>query len=158
MSAWEVTTAHIDTLINAAMDRRRESHMCRLSWYHNGQRRQIDETNASDVGAMLVRMNYASVDYLYRKDGAEGSPDGYPEPYRFSGSRGHLIAVYSPVVILKAIHCFEYQSCEHPTWEGSEAQAYCQALRMQVIEWLPGYQAAPWGLTDVMQAVELSGV
>lgn len=157
MSAFEVSTAHIDALVNAAMDRRRETHMSRLTWPQAGERRQIDETNASEVGAMLVRMNFAAVDYRYRREGDE-NPGDYPESYRFTGARGWVVAVYNPVVILKAIECYEYQSCEHPSWEGSEAQAFCRALRLHVTHWLPGYSEAPWEITEARQAWELSGV
>jgi hypothetical protein len=153
MSTFLVSTAHIDALINAAMSRRRSQGWERLKWYHNEERRTIDETNASDVGADLVRMNYAAVSYRYRRAGDWDGQPSYPETYRYTGGdHGH---VYNPVVILKAIYCFEYQCSDHPNWAGSSQQAFCAALRMHVIEWLPGYDAAPGEITDARQAWEV---
>lgn len=34
---------------------------------------------------------------------------------------------YSAVQIYKALQCYEYQSCEHPTWKKSEAFCMCEA-------------------------------
>lgn len=44
-----------------------------------------------------------------------------------------------PLVVLKAIACLEYQSCEHDGWLDSEARVFCQALRQVTITKLPGY-------------------
>jgi hypothetical protein len=49
---------------------------------------------------------------------------------------------------LKAISCYEYQSCEHPGWRKSEAHAFCEALRDMAIGCLPGYDDAPWEIND----------
>ena len=58
----------------------------------------------------------------------------------------------SPVVILSAIACYEYQSCEHPGWATSEAHDFCHALRIKMIRMLPGYADAPWEVTEARQA------
>jgi hypothetical protein len=51
-------------------------------------------------------------------------------------------------VVLKAIDCYRYQSCEHPGWASSEAQQFCLALQALAINHLPGYDQAPWDITD----------
>ena len=50
----------------------------------------------------------------------------------------------SPVAVLKAISCYEYQSCEHPGWHTSEARQFCSVLRDHMISMLPGYDDAQW--------------
>jgi hypothetical protein len=158
VSADQVSTAHIDVLINAALAQRRETGMRRLRWNHSGKRHTINEANAARAGTMLTRMNRAAAGFRYRHEhGIEDDGPDYPEPYQFHGNRGWVVAVYNPVVVLKAIACYEQLCAEYPGWHGSEAQSFCDELRLHVIEWLPGYQAAPWGITDLRQAWETSG-
>ena len=52
------------------------------------------------------------------------------------------------VEALKALDCYEYQSCEHPEWETSEAFEFCRAMRNLLIGCLPGYDAAQWEWDD----------
>ncbi|MDM0116879.1 hypothetical protein QTI66_32655 [Variovorax sp. J22R133] len=65
----------------------------------------------------------------------------------------------APIVILKASHCYDYQSCERPDWEATKAYKLSQSItalaRAQVghpsvVEdrLLPGWDDAPWGLPD----------
>jgi hypothetical protein len=49
-----------------------------------------------------------------------------------------------PVQVLKAIRCYEHQSCDHPDWKESRARRWCDDLRLAAIERLPGYEAAAW--------------
>jgi hypothetical protein len=53
---------------------------------------------------------------------------------------------WSPVEVLKAIRCLDYQSCEHPEWASSEAKSYLDALTMACVVKLPGMDDAPWGI------------
>ncbi len=64
------------------------------------------------------------------------------------GARGLTIAIeplVSAAELAKGIANYEYQSCEHPEWEGSEAHAFCRALKEEILASLPGYEDAPWG-------------
>jgi hypothetical protein len=47
--------------------------------------------------------------------------------------------------LAKAVHCYEYQSCEHDGWEDSEAFAWCEKVKYNILQALPGYQNAVWG-------------
>jgi len=98
--------------------------------------RYLNRETADAVGHMLLAENFRSVNHRY----AEAN-----EPEGFFAYRRSLQGC-NPVVILKAIDCYEYQTCEHPEWEQSEAHAFCQALRKRMISMLPGYEDAPWGL------------
>ena len=154
MSAWVVTKRHIDSMIRAGLTPRRDA----LAWY-TGQRededyqpgepwgptqvenavkrrRELTDETADHVGAMLWNENRRSVDHRY-----DEATDREVYRYRHSDRLPS-----DPVVLLKALDCYEYQSCEHPEWETSEARAFCEALRSRLIHRLPGYDAAPWGI------------
>ena len=85
---------------------------------------------------MLLKENYRSVNHRYD----EGPTAEIQDPYVFS----RLLVRIDPVAVLRAISVLEYQSCEHPGWEGSEAQAFCRALQGRAISHLPGYDEADW--------------
>lgn len=152
MSAFIVPKAHIDTLVQAGLTHNNIA----LSWRHDDQWHELDHTTDDQVGAMLWTENVRSVVHRYPGDRslpgtyedvtlAEGTePITLPEwlqAYRFQRR-----AQRSPVEVLKAIDCFEYQSCEHDEWEESEAFAFCGALRSSMIGQLPGYDEAPWSI------------
>lgn len=88
---------------------------------------------------MLVTENYQSVHYRY--EGASNLPgEVQDEDYVYSRVNEKI----DPVQVIKAIDCFEYQTCEHPEWKDSEARKFCQALRGKAISLLPGYDEAAW--------------
>jgi hypothetical protein len=91
--------------------------------------RHLTEKNAGYVGAMLLAENRRSIDHRYDEEEWE-------QPYLFK----RLSGVPNPVSVLKALDGFEYQACEHPEWEKSEAFNFCQSLRKRAISKLPGYE------------------
>jgi hypothetical protein len=159
MSAFIVSTDHIDALLTGAKI------LCRpyapFRWYLKGCEQTHDLASFVDpndpdcdpisaVGRMLIAENVASVSYRYgEKDLAElpGPNDqtGLHGDYRFREFAGYP----DPIVILKAVACYRYQSCETPDWEESEAFAFCDALEKTAISRLPGYDDAPgWSICD----------
>lgn len=154
MSAFMVPIEHIRAMVNAGLRTEGEGP---LSWsvrqltqdekdraYEPGRpwgpdmqtvyretRRQLTRETAGRVGAMLLAQNRRSVDFRYDESDIE-------EPYVHAVST----TPREPVEILKAIGCYEYQSCETPDWEDTEAARFCQALRFHLIRQLPGYEAA----------------
>lgn len=171
MSAFVVDKAHIDALVAAGLGYKRYGEM---SWYHDGDRHDLKLNTADAVGQMLWSENVTSVEYRYSPESRENIygeafgdqtpvtdlPGNYQleiiapgvEPievpqwsseYRYPFET----RVRKPVEILKAISCLEYQSCEHPGWDESEAKAFCDALREQMINALPGYDDAAWGIS-----------
>ena len=161
MSAFEVDETHIDVLLSAALQR---VHGSTLSWYHgeipetlpgealpshgdylerlNKTHREVTRDNAGMWGALLVAENRRSVNHRYDEDEIE-------EPYELTRYEGTFVAA----AILKAIDCYEYQSCEHPGWKGSEARSFCEALRGRMIGQLPGYDSAKWEVTASSQVM-----
>jgi hypothetical protein len=55
----------------------------------------------------------------------------------------------SPVQVLKACNCYDYQSCEDPAYEQTLAAQIIQHIRMAAIHKLPGYDAAAWELAEL---------
>lgn len=85
------------------------------------------------AGAILASANVASVNYRYAEDALEPVYTHHP-------------VVVDVVGVLKALDCYEYQSCEAPEWDYSEAYAICAALRREAIAQLAGYAEAEWDL------------
>lgn len=113
-------------------------------------RRELTHDNAQRVAYMLAVANVASVAHRYPDD----TPDTLP------GRMDHWWTDPAPVFDitharplsavdgLAVINAYRYQACELPGWEGSEAAAFCDALRDALIRALPGYDDAPWTIDD----------
>lgn len=160
MSAFEVDATHIDVMVSAALQRVSCGETMR--WYHGDipgtqpgemlpggedyasacerTRREVTSETAETWGATLLAENRRSVNHRYNEDEIE-------EPYIFTEYSG----TFDPGKMLSAISCYEYQSCEHPGWQASEAKAFCDALRNKMVRMLPGYKAGPWEVTDASQ-------
>lgn len=151
MSAFILDTNHIDYLVNAAITLNRTN---RESIRFAGE--SVEGDTADAIGRALWQENVASVAYRY--PGATfgaGADHGLPGPanvdheslatYRHRRPRG---IDFDPVVTLSALACYEYQSCEHPTWRESAAARFCDHLRAAAIRALPGYEDAPWEITE----------
>ena len=101
------------------------------------KQRTLTKDTADTTMLMLYAANVVSVNYRY--DQAE--PYEHIPRYRHS-DRHNLNAV----AVLKALNGYEYQACESPDWERSEAHAFCQALKGAAIHALPGYDEAAWSI------------
>jgi hypothetical protein len=173
MSAFIVSTEHIDALVAAALTTPPNYSGYRFTWWWEGEHRELTHSNADQVGSMLLSENVRSVEFRYSPPGREAiygegwesdtlfelpgtyreetiapgvAPVEVPEwltPYTFPVGRAK---VRPPVDVLKLISCFEYQSCEHAEWEESEAFAFCKSLQSKMIGLLPGYDQAKWSL------------
>ena len=141
MSAYVVDKATIDVMVRAGLRVRYKP----MGWHHAGQHHHLDESTANRIGQMLLDECVHSVSHHYQDDGITELPGPnnayWLVPYKYQDA----LHLPEPVVILKTIACYEYQSCEHPEWETSEAKAFCETLRHIVITGLPGYEEAPWG-------------
>lgn len=140
MSAFTVPVEHIDALLSAGLA------FCSvkdpLRWYYpapttaepdTAQREHtLTAATAGRVGAMLLAENARSFNHCHDELDWEPAYLFHPLP-----------GAPDPLVVLKAIACLQYQSCEHPGWLDSEARVFCQALRAVTIAALPGYHQAP---------------
>ena len=166
MSAFVVDKAHIDALVTAGLAWPRDE----LRWMTRDTTaddwtgdyaaycatirnltRQLTRETADEVGRMLWAENVRIVQGRYPDTVESGE---YPGPidfcdaevltYKFEPLRGTV----DPVIALKALACYEYQSCEHAEWSASEAVRFCEALRLYLIDHLRGYSDAPWEIAD----------
>lgn len=139
MSAFILGTDHIDYLVSAAVEA--GIHQGGFGIYWDGQR--VEWHNADVVGAALLRENIASVSYRYQDFGTGNLPGPIPNPVPKDYVFLPFLRV-EPAQVVKAIDCYEYQSCEHPGWNDSEARRFCDVLRRRYCATMPGYDDALW--------------
>lgn len=106
--------------------------------------RQLNANTADQTASMLMFECIRSVAYRYQDCEWPDLPGPIPNPNPSSIHVYPLEKAPSPVQALKLVDCYEYQSCEHPDWDSSEAKRFCAALRSALIGSLPGYDDAPW--------------
>lgn len=161
MSAFIVSKTHIDALVTAGIvmargacgpmrwywpaltdDDRKDAYERGEPWGRRAvelmteRQHELRQETAGRVGAMLWAENRRSVNHRYDEDEWE-------QPYEFS----HLPGTPDPVIVLDAIACYEYQSCEHPEWPASEAFEFCRVLRELAIGALPRRERR-WEIDD----------
>lgn len=127
MSAFIVSRNHIHYLVAA--------------YQHYGE--FLPERNSTELGNLLWQENIKSVQYRYHGEPLEvlSGPGG--DDYRYKYKYPPPMPL-NPVIVLKLAASFEYQSCEHPEWEQSEAYSVVEAIKSAAIHHLPGYEKAPW--------------
>ncbi|MGW0061410.1 hypothetical protein ACWDTT_15970 [Streptosporangium sandarakinum] len=131
MSAFTVSEEHINTIVNAGL---RLPYGDVLRWKGPDDAWvELTGATADRVGNMLWQTNFRSVNYRYEEDELEPVYNYRP-----------LARQIHPLAALKAIKCYRYQSCEHPEWEGSEADRFTDSLIYSLIGALPGYSTLPW--------------
>jgi hypothetical protein len=148
MSVYVVPKAHIDALVATALDGPADAgapavHQgrCLLPGYQRG---------ADALGRMLWLENLRSVAYRHAPD-----VSGYCfDPVRLTDEAIAAYTYQRPVrrltivAALKALQGYRYQACECPDWEASDAASFCRQLESALISALPGYDDAPWAITE----------
>ena len=138
MSAWIVSRAHIDVLVQGLCEGEHVTHL-----------------DPDEVGRVLWRECLASVAYRYPGDGDGERPgpidfrDGDVETYAYRRPARRI----DPSGLLYAIGCYQYQSCEHPGWTGSDAERWTTRLREALqrnpaVEVSPPFGKYPWGYSE----------
>jgi hypothetical protein len=135
MSAFMLTAKHISVLVDAKYALREK--------YHGGFDGE-DERHRYRLLIELADANAASMNHAYPT--SDNRP-AFPAVRNFPAYDGKVLVKYSAVALLKAIQCFEYQSNEAPTWEGSIAAKFCDELSSSLIKELPGYGTAEWAIS-----------
>lgn len=164
MSAWIPSVAHIDLLVTrmigagAAHDNVTVSAPIGAAdwelgsgWLAAGRTFTVSHETADLTGRILLSEVVASVSYRYR--GAPVTelpgtlaelpllPDLLAGGYRWRPTGRDLPAI----AVIKAVHCYQYQACEHDAWQDSLARALTDALAASLVYRIPGYSEAPWG-------------
>lgn len=142
MSAYVVEAEHINVLLWAAHQGFHRP-LGNLTWIYDNPIRvhQLTHDNLDQVGQMLVDANTTSVNYCYFNNPVH-------EPYEYRYTRP-LHTNWSVIEVLKALQCYEYQSCEPKNWQATEAYAFCRELQNILVQALPRYDHAPWGITRI---------
>ena len=152
MSCYILSANHINYLVNLAIC---TSGMGGFSYVYDGKRISVSYGgDAAEVaGQMLRDANVESVAACYPNESREFLPGDADEAealwcFNFKKDPSSIWPRerVSPGFALKQIQCFEYQSCELPGWEQSEAFAFLSALRDRLARRVDGYQEAPWGI------------
>jgi len=111
------------------------------TYYWNGTRYKVrghDHGEVQATGQVLVEENYKSFNARYNY-------------VRVSHEFVYTVTLngYTPVEILKACDCYDYQSCETgEDYYKSRAYAIVKAIREHAIRLLPGYEEADWEITS----------
>jgi len=109
----------------------------------------MSDDHIATIGQMLWDENLKSIEYRYPD--CVGHPENLPgvidETYLFGPNDVASFAFggIDPVQVLKTCDCLEYQSCEHPEWEQSDACKFLTMVRHRAVSALPGYDDAKWG-------------
>lgn len=133
MSSFIVSKIHIDALLTAGLyDSYSEGS---LEWDYMGEWKQLDASNASEIGRMLLRENHSSYDrflYIHAID------------YHF---KPMSVATLDPISVINACNCYVYQSMDSPIWEISEAKSFVFALIKRMTSFIC-YHDDTWEIDD----------
>lgn len=126
MSAFIVNPNHISALVRWAC-------RVRVNVFYGTPSRRLDIAgNEQEACDILLAENVVSFNYRYDETvEATMVYDAFATSLR-------------AIDVIKACHCLEYQSCEHPQWETSTAKAIVTAIEDASTRALPGYDDAPW--------------
>ncbi len=127
MSAFIVNEYHISQLIRYGSHR--DVSMC-----VNGVFDRRMSGKEQELMAILVKANFESVNHRYEEN-TPAMPGAYAPDFE---------RVLSPVQVIKACNCYDYQSCEIDNYETTDAAKNIEAIRSRAINALPGYEEAEW--------------
>jgi len=136
MSAFIVSDYHINVLVSWAAN---QHGLNAVSYYWQGARRYVRD-DAKRVANVLYAENVRSVNARCSE---------HEDPSNFHYQPVALGYAHStPVQIIKACHCYEYQACETDDWGDSEACAIIDGIKKSAVRILPGYDEADWELNE----------
>lgn len=139
MSAYVVSTTHIDAIVTAMLECGAKGAAFRATCEDFVEER----VRAARLGEILIRANVASVNHRYSESRPEvrASMTSDPEeylPYRYRmtpwDSGGRVAPELRLVRALALVTCYEYQACEPDGWIGSPAWEECDRLKAWIGE------------------------
>ena len=106
-----------------------------------------DATNIpSDIAKAMAKANIKSVDHRYPDNADKLADKLFIQACGSEAGQFGKHKQYTPVEIIKAAQCLDYQSCEHDEWEQSNVKALLDHVISKATTMLPGYNDAPWGI------------
>ncbi len=133
MSCYIVSDNHINYLANAVNHLLKPEHIM----YHG---EGVDPYQSSAIGQLLLDSNVDSYNARYPREQVNKSD------YRYKFRLCRDCLPINPVQLIKAIQCYQYQSCEHSGWETSKAKEITDSLLRSALRHLPGYNDAKWSI------------
>jgi len=131
MSAFIVNEYHISQLIKYGSFR--DASMC-----VKGKFDRSINGNEQALMAMLVNANFESVNHRYK----ENTP---PMPGEYCPDFDRVL---SPIQVIKACDCYDYQSCEIESYSTSDAAKTIDSIRGMAISKLQGYEDVEWEIKE----------
>lgn len=135
MSAFTLDNKHIAVMVSKAGPRYPGDGM---AYYWKGEAHYFGG-HLQEIGQKLVDENFRSVNFRYSH---HNDPE---EPFTF---RHIMLRDYSPIEIIAACDCYDYQTCETSDWQETEAWAIMHALRERAISLLKDAADTPWAIYD----------
>jgi len=151
MSAYLVGHDHIDALLTFAISK---TYGRGVVYTAKDTLIEINRENATEIGRILLTENERSVRHLY-PERAPGDLPGTTGEDAAASYDFRILQGATPLAILKACECFDYQACETADYEASIACRIIDAIRKRAILRLPGYDAeAGWNIARTAQMQE----
>ena len=97
---------------------------------------------------MLWRENHKSINYRYALRDRTPSYT-YRAPQEFQTAKNDWYPdrpLVDRALLAKQISCYDYQTCEHPTYYRSRAYSVVQSMSNALLHHVEGYEDAPWGV------------
>lgn len=152
MSAYIVDRTHIVYLVKAAMALDVYNSIVKLNPHSSVADQML-------VGQALWDENILSVGHRYEDTPQDDLPGPIEESFRLvesdfdvefpglwiDGPHNKRIQPDAVVQVVKAAHCYSYQSCEHDGWESSAARGIANSIISNAVSYLSGYDGAIWG-------------
>jgi hypothetical protein len=144
VSAFVVTTEHVDAIIGAALHYGNDWAGVCWHWGNPSRRGKLTHENADDVGAMLFAENVRAVDHRYDDSRTEAMVPDYADaiPYTYREPK----RMPTIVEALKAVRCLQYQCAEPDDYRETQAWHFLEAVTNMLVSKLPGWESAPWGI------------
>jgi len=141
MSAFVVSHDHIDALLTFVRYGDQDLQE-RLGYYANLGR----AADLSDIGRILLKECERSVAHRYPDGDLPGKDGEHHDTYYFKTFSPLLSMARDKKVawVVKACHCFDYQSCETDDYEESVAHKIIRAIEARAVTQLTDYDDAPW--------------
>lgn len=146
MSAYMVEPHHIAYLVAAAFDCPRQPD----TPFFAGKLPKRGNPRVA-LAKMLEAENAKSVEYRYPRNGKVALTRWKVDALQ--ASNWNALLHFDPIQIVKAVHCYQYQACEHPDWQTSVAKEITDWILDNAIRALPGYEQAYWGAPEPLKLV-----
>lgn len=126
MSAFVVSDKHINTLLTWA------NHCIRSIEWDEKEYYFDDSNDLQKMAEIMLTENYRSVNYRYSE---QETP--HQIEFRFEPDA-------TPIQIIVACNCYDYQCCETDDWQETFAHKINKWIKESAIQRLPGYEQAKW--------------